>query len=228
MLTRRAIPVSERSRYARRASITEITQKSRDTIAASTEEIAKVITSPALDDGGKLNPARGLPGGSGISTKPKKPKKKPKDEELKHPPILGVTKGEDEGETVAKSFFVPILKAVKDKQTITGVVLQPEITDGQGDIMSADVIEEAAETFLSQFNKATKLGLLHKDFKKNFELLQSFTAPHDLVIGGKTVKQGSWIIKVRVISASIWKQVKDGKLTGFSIGGKARFVKVAQ
>ncbi len=222
MLARRSIPRSERSRYTPRASITDITQKSR-------AAIAKAITAPALEDGGKLNPARGLPGGSSISTKPKKPKKKP-EEEQKHPPIPGVTKsaGEDEGETVAKSFFVPILKAVKDKQTITGVVLQPEITDGQGDIMSADVIEEAAETFLSQFNKATKLGLLHKDFKKNFELLQSFIAPHDLVIGGKTVKQGSWIIKVRVISASIWKQVKDGKLTGFSIGGKARFVKVAQ
>lgn len=199
-MKRRAIPLVEKG--------------TRKAIAVSLAEIAKAITSPALDDGGKLKPRQGLPGGSGINPNPKKPKLVP--------PKKPVEKEDDATESVEKRFYVPILKKNDEKQTVTGVVLQPEVTDGQGDIMSADVIEKAAETFLAKFNKATQLGLMHKNFAKNFELLQSFIAPHDLVIGGKTVKAGAWVIKVRVKNAKIWAQVKEGKLAGFSIGGKAR------
>lgn len=128
-------------------------------------------------------------------------------------------------QTTTKRLFIPIAKVNLEEQTITGVVLQPEIVDAQGDIISAEVIRRAAHRFLANHNRVTKLGLMHKDFKRQFELFESFIAPVDLVIGTKVVKAGSWVIVVHVLIKKIWDQVKGGKLTGFSIGGKAKVSK---
>lgn len=166
------------------------------------------ISSDALEGSGKLNPAS--VGSSGVKELTEEEKEKEKAQE----------------ETVNKRLFVPIQKINEEAQTITGVVLQPEIVDAQGDIISADVIKDAAHNYLSGYNQVTKLGLMHKDFKPQFELYESYIAPLDLVIGNKQVKAGAWIIVIHVLSSKIWKQVKDGKLTGFSIGGKAKVNKL--
>lgn len=181
--------------------------------------VIKTITPRDLEDGGKLKPARGLPGGSGILP----------DSERKKPKMTVVAKDENDTDVteVTKSLFVEFTKANNEDQTVTGVVLQPEEVDAHGDIMSADVIKNAAHTFLAKFNRATKLGLMHKDFTKNFELLESYLTPQSLTIASKVVKEGSWVITVKVKDAKIWKQVKEGKITGFSIGGKARVKKLA-
>lgn len=167
---------------------------------AKAEEAEKQINAPALDGGGKLKPA------------------KPAEKE----PL------EKQAETTeAFKLYCPVLKINDEKRTVIGVVLEPETVDAQLDIYSEEVIEKAAENFLAKFNKATKLGLMHKNFSKKFELLQSYIMPSDLVIGTTTVKKGSWIMKVRVVDNQVWKQVKDGKITGFSIGGKAKVVQLA-
>lgn len=177
----------------------------------SRKAIAKTITSDELSSGGKLNPARGLPGGSGIM---------PEEE-----------KKEEQEQDVHKCIYVPFIKA-SEEQTVTGVVLQPEVVDAQGDIMSEDVIKKAAHSFLSRYNqtvkKASKLGLMHKYFDVKFELLESWIAPHDVVINGSAVKKGAWVITVRVKDAKVWKQVKDGVIKGFSIGGKAKVKQIKQ
>ena len=145
--------------------------------------------------------------------------------------LLAETPGEKtinpfvEETSVDAKLYIPLLKANADEQTVTGVVLQPEVVDGQGDIMSAEVIRKAAHKFLAAYNRATKLGLQHKDFKKRFELLESYTAPQELVIKDKTIKEGSWIMTVKVLDSKIWQIVKEGKITGFSFGGKAKVKK---
>jgi DNA adenine methylase len=55
-------------------------------------------------------------------------------------------------------------------------------------------------------------------------VLESYVAPVDFEIAGVPVKKGTWLLGVRVLSDELWEQVKDGKLTGFSIGGSARRV----
>lgn len=132
---------------------------------------------------------------------------------------------DDELKSVEKRFEVAILKASDEEQTVSGIVLQPEVVDAQGDIMSADVIKQAAYAFLMNFNKSTKLGLQHAKFPKGkLALVESYIAPNGIVLGAKTVKQGAWIMTVKVLDADVWKKVKDGKITGFSIGGRARVV----
>lgn len=127
----------------------------------------------------------------------------------------------DDFQQVAK-FYVPIQKATEDEQTITGIVLRPDIVDAQGDIMDAKVIRDSAHNFLRNYNKTTKLGYMHKDFKPKFELAESYIAPSELNFNGTTVPTGSWIMVLKVLDAKIWQSIKTGKLTGLSIGGKAK------
>ena len=132
---------------------------------------------------------------------------------------------DDEQNRVEKRFDVEILKASDEEQTVSGVVLQPEVVDAQGDIISADVIKEAAYGFLQNFNRTTKLGVQHSTFPKGkLALVESYVAPSGIVLGAKTIKQGSWIMTVKVLDADLWKKVKEGKITGFSIGGRAKVV----
>jgi len=165
------------------------------------------VTSEALEGSGKLQPA--AISGSGVKELTEE-KGKLEEAELE----------------VSKRLFVPIQKVNDEEQTITGVVLQPEVVDAQGDIISKEVIKNAAHDYLRGYNQVTKLGLMHKDFKPQFELYESYIAPVDLVIGQKQVKADSWVIVVHVLSKKVWNQVKDGKLTGFSIGGKAKVKKL--
>lgn len=142
-------------------------------------------------------------------------------------PEQGLTGHEEDdvpSQEQAAKFYIPIIKA--EERLITGVVLTPEVVDAQGDIMDANVIKDAAHRFLSQYNKTTKMGLMHRDFKPRFSLVESYLAPCELTLNGYSVKMGSWIMVVKVHEDSIWTQIKAGKLTGFSIGGKARVQKV--
>lgn len=127
--------------------------------------------------------------------------------------------------------FVEIAKASDEEQTVSGIVLMPETTDAQGDIYDAEVIRKSAYDFLANYNKTTKLGHQHSDFKSwgtRFALVESYVAPLDFVLGDKTVKGGSWVMTVKVLDSKIWKMVKDGKITGFSIGGKATVQKLTK
>ena len=129
--------------------------------------------------------------------------------------------------SVEKRIEVSIIKANPEKQTVTGIVLQPEVVDAHGDIMSADVIEDTAHNFLKNYNVSTKLGLQHSQFPKGkMALVESYIAPNGIVLGAKTVKQGAWIMTVKVLDKELWKKVKDGKVTGFSIGGRAKVISV--
>ena len=97
---------------------------------------------------------------------------------------------------------------------MTGIVLEPETVDAQGDIISADVIEKSAHSFLA---KSRVIGKQHKGRAKA-EVVESYIAPNDMVMGEQNVKKGTWIMSVKVHDKSLWEEVKAGEITGFSIG----------
>ncbi len=189
-------------------------------IASHIQEIADAVKgtigTPDLSSSGKLQPAKWA-----------KPKRKKSGVEA----TLETEEGE-EGKTSAvkeagpgsskPALFAEIIKA--EKRIVTGLVLQPEVVDGQGDIMSAEIIAKAAHDWLSKIHKQTKLGLQHSSFKKNedrFVVVESYLAPIEFVMETKAVKKGTWVLSVKVLDDEIWEAVKDGEITGFSIGGKA-------
>ena len=118
---------------------------------------------------------------------------------------------------------LPIHKVDDDQRLITGIVLEPEEIDAQNDIISVNEIQDAAFRFLSKYNKDTKLGLMHKIFENiGVVLVESWIAKEDDTVNKKPVKKGSWLMTVKVLEDGLWKKVKDGSITGFSIGGVAR------
>lgn len=141
---------------------------------------------------------------------------------------LSETKIEKETEDKDRDYenTTSIIKSDDDERKITGVVLEPNTFDAQKTTISEKVIEKAAEDFLSRYNKVTKLGLQHKDFRKKFDLLQSYIAQSDFSIKDRIIKKGSWIIVVKVLDDKIWEKVKKKEITGFSIGGKAKIKKL--
>ncbi|KXH75416.1 MAG: hypothetical protein AM326_03430 [Candidatus Thorarchaeota archaeon SMTZ-45] len=120
---------------------------------------------------------------------------------------------------------MPIAKVDKEKHLVTGIVLEPNEVDAQGDIIDAGAIERAAHKFLAKYNSETRLGLLHKIFGENgVELVESWVSPLDFKLGGQNVKKGTWLMTTHVVDSVLWKKVKSGEITGFSIGGMATVV----
>lgn len=150
-------------------------------------------------------------------------KRRQKKEDEGQPPQ---SKGALEQEGLQVQAFVRLIKLKKEEQEITGVVLEPDTFDAQKTVISKDVIKKAAHKFLANYNKKTKIGVQHNDFTKPFDLYQSFIAPCDLSIGSRVIKDGSWVIVLKVLDSKIWGKIKKGEITGFSIGGKAKIRKL--
>lgn len=113
---------------------------------------------------------------------------------------------------------VEFAKTDDEKQIVVGVVLEPDEIDTQGDIITLDEIEKAAHEFLI---KSRVVGKQHETVA-DAEIVESYLVPEDLTIGVEKVKKGTWVMAVKVHSDELWQEVKDGKFSGFSIGGKGK------
>lgn len=112
-----------------------------------------------------------------------------------------------------------VSKSADEERFIYGVVLEPETVDTQGDIYNASEIKKAAHSFMAEYRN---MGLMHRALvNKGVKILESFLAPSGFSIGKEKVKKGTWVLGVRVLDSALWKKVKGGELTGFSIGGSA-------
>jgi len=119
---------------------------------------------------------------------------------------------------VEKEFLTEVVKRDDEKRLVYGVVLVPDEEDSQGDICPPEVIERAAHGYLM---KSRSVAEQHKELA-NAHVVESFIAPADLKYDGKQVRKGSWIIAVKIADDRLWKAVKDGEYSGFSIGGIAK------
>jgi len=110
-------------------------------------------------------------------------------------------------------------KADKDEQVVYGVVYEPDEEDAQGDIANEVEIRKAAYGFME---KVQSFKVMHKGKKVKVKVLESYIAPTDFEMASQTIKKGSWVMAVRVLDKKIWKAIKDGDLTGFSMAGYAK------
>lgn len=116
-----------------------------------------------------------------------------------------------------KSWDIPIWKS-EEQRFVYGIVLQPDIEDGQGDVVSKEEIAKTAHSFMEN---CQKIGLEHNIIVPQIKIWESYIAPQTMIIAGQEVNKGSWILGVHITEDSIWNQVKSGELTGFSIKGYA-------
>lgn len=106
-----------------------------------------------------------------------------------------------------------------EERFVLGIVLEPEEVDAQKDIYSDAEVRTAAHKFMEQYQN---IGLMHRDVvNEQVKILESYVAPVDFEMDGIVVKKGTWLLAVRVLDDELWSEVKEGGLTGFSIGGSA-------
>ena len=113
----------------------------------------------------------------------------------------------------------PIDKADTDEHVVCGVVYEPNTVDAQGDKANEVEIRKAAYQFMEEVQT---FRVMHKGKKVKVKVLESYIAPTDFTIAKQVIKKGTWVITVRVLDKKIWKAVKDGELTGFSMAGYAK------
>ncbi len=113
---------------------------------------------------------------------------------------------------------IPLLKTGEERYVL-GVVLEPETVDAQNDIYSAAEVREAAHRFMQEYQN---VGLMHRDLVNDqVKILESYLAPASFEVSGTQVRKGTWLLAVRVLDDDLWTQIKNGELTGLSIGGSA-------
>jgi len=113
----------------------------------------------------------------------------------------------------------PLDKAEKEEHIVCGVVYEPDVEDAQGDKANEVEICKAAYQFMEEVQA---FRVMHKGKKVKVKVLESYIAPVDFTVAKQSIKKGSWILTVRVLDKKIWKAVKDGELTGFSMAGYAK------
>jgi hypothetical protein len=112
------------------------------------------------------------------------------------------------------SLTVEIKKQDQDEQLVFGEVYVPNVTDSQGDRMSAEEIKKTAYLFMERM-RLNKVDTDHDQKVNGSFVVESFIARD----GDPTFIPGSWVIGVKVPDAGIWQKIKKGELNGFSFDG---------
>jgi hypothetical protein len=130
---------------------------------------------------------------------------------------------EEGKEPVQKS--IVIAKADKAKQIVYGVVYEPDVVDAHGDFMTAEEIEKAAHAFMES-QHTHNIDKQHDLEADEGYVVESYIAPVDMQLGDQEIKKGSWVAGVKVTNAETWAAIEKGEITGFSMWGVGKRVKV--
>lgn len=114
-----------------------------------------------------------------------------------------------------------VLKADDEARVVYGIVLEPDVEDSQGDVVSKEDVELAAHRYLYQQGLA--IGDQHaKMAPETVRPVESYIAPCDFEMGGQVVKAGSWVLAAHVPDDNLWEQVKKGHKGAWSVGGSGK------
>jgi hypothetical protein len=119
---------------------------------------------------------------------------------------------------------IKVAKATNDElKQATFIVLVPDTVDAHGDTITEDEVRKAC----FNFNKfSMQANLFHLVQTSTFEFSESYVAPTDFQLGDRFVKKGTWLATVQCLDDDLWKLIKDGEITGLSIGALARTEKL--
>lgn len=116
---------------------------------------------------------------------------------------------------------VRIAKVDDEKHLVYGVVYAPDDADAHDDFATAEEIEKAAHNFLAKSNTQKAVDTQH-----NLVPEDGVTIVESAIIKGKHSiltgePDGTWFIVTKIDNEEIWKSVKDGTYTGYSLYGFA-------
>ncbi|KKL27567.1 hypothetical protein LCGC14_2383880 [marine sediment metagenome] len=118
-----------------------------------------------------------------------------------------------------KNWQKPFIKIqAPDQQIVKGIVYEPDVVDTDDEKASAETIERACHKFNVLHRR---MKIMHSEERKDILLLESYINPVDYQENGQGIRKGAWIIVVKVLDSELWDDIKTGKFTGFSMGGRA-------
>lgn len=117
-----------------------------------------------------------------------------------------------------------LLVKSEEQQIVYGVVLEPDLEDSQGDVISAEEIEKAAHDYMEHSQLADEQ---HDESEAGAVLVENYLAKEDHYVGDEPVRKGAWVQAWKVHDPELWAAIKSEELTGFSIGGYAERIPVA-
>jgi hypothetical protein len=127
------------------------------------------------------------------------------------------------GTILAKKIITKNIR-VSDNQYVTGVVLEPDVRDLQNQEVSKETIKEIMFKYMISYqNGKSLLGEGHTNFNyvkgQDYAIVENYQVPADITIEGTLIKDGTWVMTVKLINKELYKKVLQGELNGFSIGG---------
>lgn len=124
------------------------------------------------------------------------------------------------GETFTKD--IAFKATDDDRRVAVGGVMVPDKVDRQGDWVEANLIEEFSDQFMADIQSADGAatpGVMHAVFPEDHvSLAENRILDSDTDIAGKEFPAGSWVQGWKFDDDELWALVKDGVLSGYSIG----------
>lgn len=118
---------------------------------------------------------------------------------------------------IEKQWTVEFVKVEEEKRLVTGVVIEPEVEDTYGDVISAEEIEKAMIHFME---KGPEIRVEHDpDFKPKVAIIENWIEREGGMIGDQFIKAGTWLMTTKIFDDEVWQMVRDGKLNGYSFRG---------
>ncbi len=106
----------------------------------------------------------------------------------------------------------------EEKRIVYGMVYQPNTIDSHGDIMTAKDIEVMAHKFMQIPELDKTIDVNHDGVPVSAHPVESFIAK----AGDPLYPEGSWVLGVKIFDEMIWRDVKSGKLNGYSFEAMVR------
>ncbi|MHA2610207.1 MAG: phage major capsid protein [bacterium JZ-2024 1] len=107
-------------------------------------------------------------------------------------------------------------------RTIYGIVAEPDVPDLQGDVLSSAQVEELAHSFLTSLKKGNVILKYMHQYpvpENRAFFVESYLLPSIGNCFGGNEAPGSWVVGVKIRDDALWREIEEGKITGFSMGG---------
>lgn len=116
----------------------------------------------------------------------------------------------------SKSTFVAIKSIDEEQHVVHGLVYEPFVLDTDGELMLPEDIELMAHRFMADVPMDKAIDLQHNRVPTGCYPVESYIAKS----GDPSFIEGSWVLGVKITDADLWKDIKSGKINGYSFDAR--------
>ncbi len=113
----------------------------------------------------------------------------------------------------------PIVVKDKKRRIVVGPVLVPGEADSDGEILTAEKIEEVAYNFLERSRYIDKSHTLERSGVPVSSDVLRFAEKHEVDGQALELPAGTWMLGAKIYDEATWQEVEKGNFKGFSIMG---------